>query len=129
MLAGMALAAAGLAAAPSPAMAAGGGCTDYIRSGWNVGVCSSDNGNTVFGDVYVNARGPLGSVCNVLYRIIYLDNSGNWRNTSPKRDGCHLGRHSAISLPASYGTIFETHFDVVVNNRSVHSGSSPQTRA
>ncbi|GAA3036275.1 hypothetical protein GCM10020229_54560 [Kitasatospora albolonga] len=42
----------------APAEAAGGGCyTPPTNSyGWNVGVCSSDNGVTVSGDVYVNQR-------------------------------------------------------------------------
>ncbi|MEV0006478.1 hypothetical protein AB0H28_29950 [Micromonospora sp. NPDC050980] len=77
-LAALATTAVTLSAVPIAAQAssddysalAGGGCVTSTQNSWNVGVCSSDNGATVFGDLYVNSRGSLGSSCYVNYKIL-----------------------------------------------------------
>ncbi|GII22791.1 hypothetical protein Pme01_23880 [Planosporangium mesophilum] len=119
-----AVVATGLAVAPSPASAAGGGCSTYVRNGWNIGVCSSDNGATVFGDVYVNARGSLGSSCYI-YFSLNKDSLGGG-DVAKRQDGCYSGRHGAISAPMSKGTYY-TYAVVVVDGYNVNYGFSPNS--
>jgi hypothetical protein len=103
-------------AAPA-ANAAEGGCNTNSQGSWNVGVCSSDNGVRVFGDVYINRRGSLGSRCTVSYELEDLSTdrivarSGN--------QSCFLGRHPAISAPKQPGHAYINTARVKVNNRVV----------
>ncbi|MFG2052369.1 hypothetical protein ACGFIW_33670 [Micromonospora sp. NPDC048935] len=112
---------AGLIGRPSSAMASGGGCIDYSKNGWNVGVCSSDNGSRVYGDIYVNARGSLGSSC---YITFYINKSGGGLASNVRHDGCYSGHHSATSAPMSSGCYYNS-FEVVVNDTIKDSGTSP----
>ncbi|SNS74697.1 hypothetical protein SAMN05421812_101634 [Asanoa hainanensis] len=114
--------AAGMAIA-SPASAAGGGCFTAVRSGWNIGVCSSDNGSSVFGDIYINSRGTFSS-CSVSYKLV-TSNSG----TLLKQRGnhsCTTGHHSAISAAMPAGGAI-TVMTLTVNGNSTYlTGSSPR---
>ncbi|MEU7757189.1 hypothetical protein [Micromonospora sp. NPDC049171] len=107
-----------LTVAPTAAHAGGGGCIDYSRNGWNIGVCSGDNGRTVFGDLYVNARGSLGSVCTISITIV--NSAGT--PVKNRNDGCYAGHHPAIDYPlnAKYHTVGS----VVVNGVQKVGGSS-----
>jgi hypothetical protein len=122
--------AAGIVLAPSPAMASGGGCIDHSNVGWNVGVCSSDNGVSVYGDIYVNRRGSLGSSCYIRFEILQHNVFG-WVPITGRTDGCYAGRHSRISVRPSSGTFtfmeFHTSMRVVVNGATVNNGWSPLT--
>lgn len=108
----------------APARAAGGGCyTPPTNSyGWNVGVCSSDNGVRVSGDVYVNQRGSLGSSCRVTYGI--------WDETDQKyvalsgNQSCYTGRHPEIHATKVPGHGYRNYAGVVVDNRTVYYQSS-----
>ncbi|SCF46438.1 hypothetical protein [Micromonospora mirobrigensis] len=113
---------AGLAITPSPAMAYGGGCTDYSRNGWNVGVCSSDNGIRVYGDIYVNTRGSLGGRCSI---VMGLFKSGGSLVAS-RTDGCYSGHHSPISAPMSGGCYYNS-FSVNVDGYLRDNGTSPSS--
>jgi len=118
-----AVVAAGLAVFPSPASAAGGGCIDWSKNRWSIGVCSSDNCRTVFGDVDVNARGSLGSSCYVYFKIVDTAN----RVRASRQDGCYRGHHSAISAPLQRGLEYRTEAQVVVDGATKVSGYSPNT--
>ncbi|MEU1844388.1 hypothetical protein [Micromonospora sediminicola] len=110
-----------LMVAPTAAHAAGGGCIDYIKNGWNIGVCSGDNGSTIFADLYVNVRGSLGSSCYV--NIFIVNSSGT--PVESRTDGCYAGHHPAITYPLNgkYHTVGR----VVVNGVIKVGGSSPTT--
>ena len=120
--------AAALAMSPSPAAAAGGGCIDAVGNGWNVGVCSADDGVTVFADIYVNARGSLGSSCYIERYIARYSGSGTFEGAfSLRTDGCAAGHHSAITTPKLSGKLYRQYARVVVNGSTVNSGFSPYT--
>lgn len=116
---------AGLVIPASPAMASGGGCKDHIKNGWNVGVCSSDNGVRVYGDFYVNTRGSLGSECYIVVWLMY-GTSGD--DLGYRTDGCASGHHPASSavMPAYRGPYY-TLANVFVNDKIVLAGASPYT--
>ncbi|MFB9370741.1 hypothetical protein ACWCYY_34715 [Kitasatospora sp. NPDC001664] len=109
----------------APAEAAGGGCyTPPTNSyGWNVGVCSSDNGVTVSGDVYVNQRGSLGSSCRVSYGL-YDETDQKYVALSDKYQACYTGRHPAIHATKVPGHNYRNYAGVVVDNRTVYYQSS-----
>ena len=118
-------AAAGVLVAASPAMAAGGGCIDHLRSGWNVGVCISAP-NRVYGDFYVNTRGSLGSKCSIDMQIYEYDIAGNWwAIVAVRTDGCNTGHHAAMSTGRYTGKNYRTFVRVVVDDRVADSGYSP----
>ncbi|SEH00073.1 hypothetical protein SAMN05444920_11552 [Nonomuraea solani] len=104
-----------VAGAPA-ATAAGGGCNDYIHSGWNVGVCSSDRVQ-VSGDIYLNSRGNPGRPCRVRYRMyeggVVTTTSSGWR-------ACTLGHHPQIHRAKLPGVRYWTRVEVQV----IHSGES-----
>lgn len=116
--------AAGTAMAPA-ASAAGGGCNTTTQNGWNVGVCSSDNGVRVSGDLYVNRRGSLGSTCIVKYGI-WDENLGGYVQLSPNQS-CYLGRHPEIHAPKVPGHRYVNVGIVYVNGAVVFSGESKTT--
>jgi hypothetical protein len=103
-------------------MASGGGCEDHISNGWNIGVCSSDNGTRVYGDIYVNTRGSLGSVCRIEF---YIKDSADSTKAS-RIDGCYLGHHSPISATMNSGC-YRTESLVFVNGAIKGGGISPQS--
>lgn len=113
------------------ATAAEGGCIDAVGSGWNVGVCSSDNGSTVFADLYVNSRGSTGSSCEIR-RWIGRYNSGGTSleikyPPSYAPANCALGHKSNISAPKVSGKWYREYMWVVVNGRQVLNGFSKWT--
>ena len=96
-----------------------------VRDSWNVGVCSSDNGATVFGDLYVNSRGSLGSSCYVNYKILdikagsFVADSGN--------QSCYVGHHPNISTPKRSGQRYRNYGFVYVNGVNVFASTSQDT--
>lgn len=114
---------AGVAVSPLSASASGGGCIDYIKNGWNIGVCSSDNGTKLFGDMYVNTRGSLGSTCYIYIELIQV--SGNVGKGN-RTDGCSSGHHPALSATMT-GHTYYTRAKVVVNGVTKVWGESPYT--
>ena len=108
-------------AAPA-ANAAGGGCITNSQGSWNVGVCSSDNGVRVFGDLYINRRGSLGSRCTVSYELEDMSTDRIVARSGPQT--CFLGRHPEISAPKQPGHEYINIARVKVNNRVVWLGSS-----
>lgn len=121
----------GLSATPASAQSgdqnaaplAGGGCVTSTQNGWNVGVCASDNGATVFGDLYVNSRGSLGSSCYVLYRLLD-QNTGTWVASSGNHS-CYTGHHPNISAPKVAGHRYLNYGYVYVNGVNVFASTSP----
>ena len=106
-------------------MAAGGGCIDHLRSGWNVGVCISAP-NRVYSDFYVNTRGSLGSKCHIDMQIYEYDIAGNWwAVVAARTDGCYIGHHSAFSYGHYTNKSYRTLAYVTVNDRDVDTGYSP----
>ncbi|MFI6744114.1 hypothetical protein ACIBI9_65605 [Nonomuraea sp. NPDC050451] len=113
-----------LAAAPTSAVAAGGGCLNYARSGWNIGVCSSDNGVRVSGDVYINARGSLGSSCVLIFGIFNITRDKTMVSTSVP---CSLGRSPEIHTPKEAGHRYQNTALIEVNDNYVVGGVSKTT--
>ncbi|MGW3346016.1 hypothetical protein ACWDA3_22130 [Nonomuraea rubra] len=113
-----------LAAAPTSAMAAGGGCLNYVRSGWNIGVCSSDNGVRVSGDVYINARGSLGSSCVLIFGIFNITRDRTMVSTTVP---CKLGRSPEIHTPKEAGHRYQNTALIEVNGNYVVGGVSKTT--
>jgi hypothetical protein len=106
-------------------MAAGGGCIDHIRNGWNLGVCVSAP-NRVYGDIYVNTRGSLGTQCYIDIEITQYDRYNNFEGIVRKRtDGCYAGHHPAISAPKYSGKTYRTFSRVMVNGALKNYGNSP----
>lgn len=116
--------AAMLATGAGPAAAADGGCLDYAANGWSIGVCSSDNGVRVSGDVYVNARGSLGSACGVNFGIYDLT-LGRYMTTTATP--CTLGRTPELHTTKVAGHRYQTIAAVVVNGATRVSGRSKIT--
>ena len=116
---------AGVLVAASPAMAAGGGCIDYIRNGWNVGSCISAP-NRVYGDIYVNTRGSLGTKCSIDIVIDQYDvNQRLEGQVASRTDGCYPGHHPAISYGHFTNKQYRTFTAVVVNDGFKDGGYSP----
>lgn len=122
--------ATGLAAAPTAALAspgatplAGGGCLTTTSNGWNVGVCSASVGSTVYGDLYVNSRGSLGSSCYVKYRLLETT-TGTWVADSGNQS-CYLGHHPNISAPKRTNQRYRNYGYVYVNGTNVFASVSP----
>jgi hypothetical protein len=115
----------GAVLAASPAQAAGGGCnTTTSGYGWNVGVCSGDNGVDITGDFYVNVIGYHTGFCTIY---------GWQENTSGQvfhshYYGCVTGHRVVDSTSVSYGPL-RTHVrvEVVTNGTTyvVFDGVSP----
>jgi hypothetical protein len=107
----------------SPANAAGGGCNTYTQTpggtvGWNIGVCSSDNGRTVYGDGYLNNRGSVGPTgCNVTLQVV--DITEGYAVKVQRTDGCYTGHHPAISTQLVSGHRYRT--NVKMNNYSTNT--------
>jgi hypothetical protein len=87
--------AVGLAA---PAQASGGGCyTPASQNGWNIGVCTSDDGVYVYGDFYINTVGTgSGSSCHSYLDI--WDATADMNLTGNDWKGCAPGHHTWSSV-------------------------------
>jgi hypothetical protein len=109
------------------AVAAGGGCSppDGLQNGWDVAVCSSDNGVRVSADVYVNVRGSLGSSCFVRY-MIYDKTDGQYVKVSAN-ESCAFGHKPQIHAPKVRGHRYYTVGQVAVNNSWVFQAKSLET--
>ncbi len=112
----------------SPAAAAGGGCKPVTGSSWNIGVCTADNGTTVFADLYVNSRGSVGSTCTI-YRWIERYNAGGTIQeakypATARTSTCTLGHKPSISAPKVSGKWYRQYMWVSVNGSTVLSGTS-----
>ncbi|MCW3838926.1 hypothetical protein ONA70_02300 [Micromonospora yasonensis] len=115
--------AAPVAAQASPGPLAGGGCLTG-GSPWNVGVCSSDNGVTVFGDLYINSRGSLGSSCYTYYRLLDTT-TGNWVANSGNQDS--TSATTRTSPPRSYRATVTATTDTSTSTASMSSMVSART--
>ncbi|GAB1819094.1 hypothetical protein [Herbidospora sp. RD11066] len=112
----------------SPAAAAGGGCATKTGSGWNIGICTADNGVTVFADLYVNARGSIGSTCQILRWIRRFSSSGAQENiiypSNGKTEACTVGYKPAITAPMVSGKRYRQYASVWVNGILIVDGYS-----
>ena len=77
-----------------PAHAFGGGCTTVTKSGWNVGVCTSDDGVYMSGDYYINAK-PAGASCSLYSEYRRIDYGPIVAGPYPSSP-CFLGQHLAV---------------------------------
>jgi len=68
------LAAGATVVTAGPAVAAGGGCIPWDRSGWSIQVCGSNQGRDAYLDFYVN-----GVNCSLCGLTIYKQIEGNYR--------------------------------------------------
>lgn len=117
------LAFAGLAGTVTPASAAGGGCLNYGRA-WTIGVCSSDNGVRVSGDVYITKVGT-GSPCTLYYGI-YDETLGKFVETSDFQS-CYSGRHPEIHTPKVPGHKYYNYAVLEIDGVAKSLGKSKTT--
>lgn len=122
---GLAAVVAGAIVGAPPASAAGGGCKPYADNGWNISVCSSDNGVRVSGDVYVNRMGSKGRSCAVYYGL-FNETEGKFEETQGV--SCKLGRTPEIHTPKRAGYRYFNYGWVVIDEKYVPvQGKSPVT--
>lgn len=110
----------------SPAMAAGGGCSTTTQNGWRVATCSSDNGVRVYGDVYIEKQGSLGSLCQLTYYLEQWTAAG-WSKIYVATEHCNIGHHPALSTGKAAGVKYRNHSYIYVNQKVVHEGTSYTT--
>lgn len=116
----------GLLTFAAPADAAGGGCFPRTGGGFAIGVCSSDNGITVFGDIYIDKLGFTGSSCYVTYQIRDWTTS-SWVGNSSGRQACGLGHYPNVAAGKVAGHMYQNRARVYVNGTKVFEGDSYYT--
>ncbi|NUT50268.1 MAG: hypothetical protein HOV94_23620 [Saccharothrix sp.] len=82
-------------------------------------------------DIYVNARGSLGSSCYIERYVVRYSGGGTAEAFIPtphRIDGCATGRHTAITTSKIAGKLYRQYMQVVVNGNVVDSGWSPYTQ-
>ncbi|WP_203935569.1 hypothetical protein, partial [Planosporangium mesophilum] len=97
---------------------------DYAKNGWNIGVCSSDNGRVVYGDLYVNALGSQGRSCNEKIEIYKV---GYGRVALAYLASCGFtGYRGEVSAGMEKGTYY-AYGSIIVDDVTVVSGRSPNS--
>lgn len=116
-----------IAARAMPAAAAGGGCSQSpTHSGWQIAVCSSDDGIRVFGNIYINRQGSGVGSCQVEYRLwdVYnVEPVGFWSSYQ----SCNLGIHPAIYADKKPGIAYRNIAILHINGTPLFSWSSKLT--
>ena len=124
----MSLTGIAMAAEVAPAAAEDGGCSQSpTAQGWQMAVCSSDDGISVFGDIYINSRGSNPDGCRVAYQIWNL-NTGRPVGEFSGWNSCYLGHHPNVrAKPKVAGVHYKNIAVLVVNDVTVIRWSSIET--
>ncbi|MGY0235157.1 hypothetical protein [Longispora urticae] len=125
------LAALASALLASPAQASGGGCNDITQNGWHLGVCSSDNGVTMYPDYYINAAPSWSGSCTSKSRWEIWQNGSIVGYSSWANAGCARGHYTrnGVSIEGRSSSLeFRTRVQISLNGSTVYNGVGPATR-
>jgi hypothetical protein len=118
----------GSLAIASPAQASGGGCSTVTQGGFNIGVCSGDDGVWMYPDHYINSKasGANDSNCHTQSRV----EGSNGTVTNWSIGGCSTGHWDQPNwkiqgYSSSIG--WRNRVEVIYNGTKVYDHYGPAT--